>query len=79
MEQVAIKTEFIKLDQLLKFANVADSGGFAKMIIKDGMVSLNGEKELQRGKKIYPGDQIEVCYENEEGQEVSVSFKVVSE
>ncbi len=49
------------------------------MIIKDGMVSLNGEKELQRGKKIYPGDQIEVCYENEEGQEVSISFKVVSE
>lgn len=61
--KIAIKTEFIKLDQLLKHAAVASTGGEAKAIIKDGMVLLNGEVVTQRGKKIYPGDHLKVLEE----------------
>ncbi len=50
MEQVAIKTEFIKLDQLLKFANVADSGALPKLIIKTECYHLT-VKRLQEAKK----------------------------
>lgn len=59
LPQVAIKTEFIKLDQLLKFAGVAESGGHAKEIVAEGVVFVNGEQCLQRGRKIYPEDIIE--------------------
>jgi len=59
-EIVEIKTEFIRLDALLKFASVADSGGFAKQLILDEMVKLNSEVMLKRGKKIYSGDVVEV-------------------
>ncbi len=55
-ESVKISTEFIKLDQLLKFAGVAETGGHAKDIILDGDVSVNGELCLMRGKKIRSGD-----------------------
>ena len=58
--ETSIKTEFIKLDQLLKFSGLCDTGGFAKEIITAGEVSVNGEKCTMRGKKIRPGDQIEV-------------------
>jgi ribosome-associated protein len=58
--KVAIKTDYIKLDQLLKHAAVASTGGEAKALIKEGMVSLNGETATQRGKKIYPGDRLTV-------------------
>jgi len=61
--KIAIKTEFIKLDQLLKHAAVASTGGEAKAMIKDGMVLLNGEVVTQRGKKIYPGDHLKVLEE----------------
>ena len=45
MEKIQITTEYIKLDQLLKFADVADSGGFAKILIKEEAVKvINGEK-----------------------------------
>ena len=57
-EKIAIKTEFIKLDQLLKFAGVAESGGQAKEMILGEEVQLNGELCLARGKKIFPGDVI---------------------
>lgn len=57
--EVKISSEFIKLDQLLKFANIVSSGGEAKLVISDGMVKLNGEVETRRGKKIYPGDEVE--------------------
>ncbi|MBZ4683807.1 MAG: RNA-binding protein [Fusobacteriales bacterium] len=59
MEIVKIKTEFIKLDQLLKWIDVVSSGVEAKIVIQDGMVKLNGEIETRRGKKIYDGDIIE--------------------
>ena len=59
MEKIKIETEFIKLDALLKFAVLVGSGGEAKTVIADGMVSVNGEVCTMRGKKIRPGDTVE--------------------
>ena len=50
--------EFIKLGQALKKAGVVGSGVDAKFFIQDGQVKLNGETELQRGKKLYNGDVV---------------------
>ncbi|MBI9012955.1 MAG: S4 domain-containing protein YaaA [Clostridiales bacterium] len=61
-KDVYISTEFIKLDQLLKFADVVDSGGMAKMLIVESAVKVNGEIMNMRGKKIRPGDIIEVDF-----------------
>ena len=58
--KVKISTEFIKLQQIIKLANIVSQGSDAKMFILDGMVKVNGEVCLQRGKKIYPGDKVEV-------------------
>lgn len=58
-ESVEISTEFIRLDALLKFAVLVETGGEAKAVIQDGMVKLNGEVCQMRGKKIYDGDVIE--------------------
>ena len=57
---VPITTEFIKLEALLKFVNVAASGGMAKNMILNGEAKVNGEKCLMRGKKLYPGDQVQL-------------------
>lgn len=59
MENVNITTEFIKLDQLLKFVSAVEGGGMAKNVILDGLVKVNGEVVLQRGKKIRTGDIVE--------------------
>ena len=60
MEEVSLREgeEFIKLGQLLKKANMMSSGVDAKMVILDGLVTVNGEVENRRGKKIYPGDVV---------------------
>jgi len=58
MREIAITTEFIKLQDLLKFENLVESGGAAKQLIQDGQVSVNGEPCLQRGKKLRPGDEV---------------------
>ena len=58
MEKITINTEFIKLDSLLKFAALVGTGGEAKYVIAEGMVTVNGEVCTQRGKKIYPGDRV---------------------
>ena len=58
METIAIHTEYIKLQDLLKFAGATDTGGEAKNLIQDGQVSVNGEVCLQRGKKLRPGDVV---------------------
>ncbi len=63
--EISITGEFIKLDQLLKFANVAESGGMAKEMICDEIVSVNGEVCTMRGKKIRSGDIVEVEFEDE--------------
>lgn len=53
---VVIGTEFIKLEAALKFANATESGGMAKAVIQDGLVTVNGQVCTMRGKKLYPGD-----------------------
>lgn len=60
MEVIEITTEFIKLDALLKFAGIVETGGIAKLIIADGEVSVNGEVCTMRGKKIRDGDVITI-------------------
>lgn len=60
METIKITTPYIKLDQLLKYVNVAENGGMAKSMIQDGLVKVNDETILQRGKKIVPGDIVEI-------------------
>ena len=56
---VEIYTEFIKLQDALKFANVVYSGGEAKQLIIDGEVTVNGEVCIMRGKKLRPGDKFQ--------------------
>lgn len=56
MNQIKIKDEYIKLGQALKLAGMVSSGVEAKIVIQDGQVLVNGEVELQRGKKLHPGD-----------------------
>ena len=53
---VVISTEFIKLESAMKLANIFDTGGTAKLVIQDGLVTVNGEICTMRGKKLYPGD-----------------------
>lgn len=60
MKEIEIRTDFIKLDQLLKFAGITQTGGESKNIILDGMVTVNGDIVKQRGKKIKKGDIIEI-------------------
>ena len=59
-EKITITTEFIKLDAFMKFTNVVMTGGEAKMLIQDGAVKVNGEVCTMRGKKLRPGDVVEV-------------------
>lgn len=58
MNKIRIDTEFIKLDSLIKLAGVVGTGGQAKMLIQEGLVSVNGEVCLMRGKKLYDGDSV---------------------
>ena len=60
MKEINISTEFIKLDALLKFSALAATGGEAKNMIGEGLVSVNGEVCTMRGKKCFPGDIIAV-------------------
>ena len=54
---VVISTEFIKLQDAMKFANAVPSGGLAKTEIQEGNVMVNGQVCTMRGKKLYPGDR----------------------
>lgn len=58
METIIIDTEFIKLDSFFKLTGLCDTGGLAKTLIKEGLVKVNGEIEIRRGKKLYKGDKI---------------------
>lgn len=58
MEVIKLREEYIKLGQALKAANLVSSGVDAKFVIQDGLVSVNGRQELQRGKKLYDGDVV---------------------
>jgi ribosome-associated protein len=55
-----IDTPYIKLDSFLKAVNVVSSGGEAKILITDGQVRVNGVVENRRGRKLYPGDRVEL-------------------
>lgn len=59
METLKIRDEFIKLGQALKLCGLAESGVDAKYMIQDGLVKVNGQVEMQRGKKLYNGDVFE--------------------
>lgn len=62
--------EYIKLDQFLKLAQIALTGGQAKAMIFEGLVKVNGEVELRRGRKLRDGDRVEV-----EGEELIVQVE----
>lgn len=67
MQKILIHTEYIKLDALLKFAGLCETGGEAKELVQAGSVKRNGEVCTQRGKKCVPGDVIEL-----DGQSVEI-------
>ncbi|MDE6604267.1 MAG: RNA-binding S4 domain-containing protein [Lachnospiraceae bacterium] len=67
METITIRDDFIKLGQALKLAGLVESGVDAKLEIQEGFVKVNGEVEVQRGKKIHSGDVIEY-----NGQQIKV-------
>lgn len=69
MKEIPITTEFIKLQDLLKFAGLVETGGEAKERIQAGEVQVNGEPCLQRGKKLRPGDRVRF-----DGQELTVNY-----
>ena len=66
--EVKITTEFIKLDQLIKFAGIAYSGAEAKDMVINGYASVNGEVCTMRGKKIRPGDVVTLDFEDDSFQ-----------
>ncbi len=70
MEKITITTEFIKLQDLLKFASAVSTGGEAKIRIQEGEVTVNGEVCTQRGRKIRPGDTVEM-----DGRRYTVSYE----
>ena len=65
MKTIIITTEFIKLQDLLKFANLVETGGEAKERIQAGEVTVNGEVCTMRGKKMRPGDRCSIDNELE--------------
>lgn len=67
---ITITTEFIKLQDLLKFSSLASTGGEAKIVIQEGEVTVNGEVCTMRGKKIRPGDVVSFG-----GEELTVSYE----
>lgn len=68
-EKIKITGDFIKLDSLLKFAGLTETGGIAKEIISEGRIKYNGEVCLMRGKKVYKGDIVTI-------DEMSLSLEV---
>ena len=64
MIEVKISTPFIKLDQLLKYSNISFDGAEAKDMIKSGIVKVNGETEIRRGRKLYQNDIVFIELEN---------------
>ena len=66
MEEIKISTEFIKLDQFLKFANITENGADAKYLVTNGYVMVNDESEIRRGRKLYRGDVVYINYGGEE-------------
>ena len=74
MQKILIHTEFIKLDALLKYAGLCETGGEAKELVQGGAVKVNGEVCTMRGKKIRPGDLVEIT-----GEDMIIRLEVVGE
>ncbi len=60
MNEVSIRTEYIALGQFLKWSGCIDTGGQAKAFLLANRIRVNGEEERRRGKKLYPGDVVEI-------------------
>lgn len=60
MNEVAIRTEYIALGQFLKLAGIIDTGGAAKFFLQEAKIDINGESDNRRGRKLYPGDRIQI-------------------
>ena len=69
MQKILIHTEFIKLDALLKYAGLCETGGEAKELVQGGAVKVNGEVCTMRGKKCRPGDTVEL-----DGQTIEIGM-----
>ena len=67
METIRLREEYIRLGQALKAAGLVDSGVMAKIVIQNGEVLVNGQTELQRGKKLKDGDLVEY-----QGQQIKI-------
>lgn len=59
MKEIVVKGEYIRLDQLMKLADMVGGGGEAKVVIQDGHVAVNGEIDTRRGRKLRTGDVVE--------------------
>ncbi|QCQ93108.1 RNA-binding S4 domain-containing protein [Rhodococcus sp. SGAir0479] len=60
VDEVPIRDETIRLGQFLKLANLIESGAEAKVVVADGLVSVNGEVEIRRGRQLHDGDVVEI-------------------
>ena len=60
MREVSINTEYIALGQFLKLAGVIDTGGMAKAFLAEVPITINGETDNRRGRKLYPGDEVTI-------------------
>ncbi|HHW67691.1 S4 domain-containing protein YaaA [Defluviitalea raffinosedens] len=60
MEEIKINTEYIKLDQFLKYVDIVQSGAEAKYFISENTIKVNGEVVFQRGKKLRSGDKVDI-------------------
>ena len=67
MEIIKLRDELIKLGQALKAANLVEDGVEAKYVIQDGLVTVNGEVDTRRGRKLYDGDVVSY-----DGQEIKI-------
>lgn len=67
MEIIKLRDEYIKLGQALKAANLVEDGVEAKLVIQDGLVKVNNEVDIRRGRKLYDGDVVSF-----DGQELQI-------
>ena len=67
MEIIKLRDEYIKLGQALKAANLVEDGVDAKLVIQDGLVKVNNEVDIRRGRKLYDGDVVSF-----DGQELRI-------
>lgn len=67
MEIIKLRDEYIKLGQALKAANMVEDGVEAKLVIQDGLVKVNNQVDIRRGRKLYDGDVVSF-----DGQELRI-------